>query len=397
VGRANDVCLQCHLQGDVTVPLGASSPLDFEAGQRLLDRRQDFLIDGEPELLGVASHGARMLQSRCFTASEGKLTCIHCHDPHRPASDFSVGEYDRKCLACHASEDCNRETDRAESGGCVQCHMARRPTREGLHLVFTDHAMLRRPHPLAQQPSLLAADSEVELISAWPNENPGPAALGAAYVLLHETMGPQAPSLRRGRELLSAAVAADPQDVQSRYWLGSALVALGRAQEARQELERVVREQPEWHEARYRLGLADEAAHDAAAAIVHYQHLLADVPSWIEPAIRLAQLELSAQRPAEAARVLRHVVQVAPSATAYASLALAERLAGASHEAALALVDCAIKLDSREAGAYVTRGTLYLLVGSVAPARADFERALMLDPGNASARQAHDALRDAAR
>jgi tetratricopeptide (TPR) repeat protein len=210
-------------------------------------------------------------------------------------------------------------------------------------------------------------------------------------------MGPQSPSLSRGRELLSAAVAADPQDIQSRYWLGSALVALGQAHEARQEMERVVREQPEWHEARYRLGLAAEAEHDWTAAIVHYQRLFADEPSWIEPAMRLAQLELSAQRPAEAARVLRHVVQLAPSATAYASLALAERLAGASHEAALASVDHAMKLDSREAAAYVTRGSLYLLVGSVAQARADFERALLLEAGNVAARQAHDALKNAAR
>jgi tetratricopeptide (TPR) repeat protein len=190
-------------------------------------------------------------------------------------------------------------------------------------------------------------------------------------------------------------VAANRQDVRSRYWLGSALLALGHAKEAREELERVVREQPEWHEARYRLGLAAEAEQDGAAAIAHYQRLFRDAPSWIEPATRLAQLELSAQRPAEASRVLRHVVQLAPSATAYASLALAERLAGATHEAALALVHQAMELDSREAMAYVTRGTLYLLVGSVAQARADFERALLLEPSNVAARQAHQALNNA--
>lgn len=386
--RANDVCLQCHLQGDVSLQLNSTSPLDFQPGQRLLDTRHDFLISGQPELLGVASHGARMLQSRCYLASGAKLTCIHCHDPHRPVSDFSIAEYDRKCLSCHAAEACSREDDRFSEGGCVRCHMAKRPTREGLHLVFTDHAILRRPRVLADAPSVLPPNANVKLISAWPGESPSPAALGAAHVVLHETMGPQEQSLETGRELLSAAVEADPQDVCSHYWLGSALLALGHAPEARQALRRVLQEQPAWHQARYRLGLAAEAAGERAAAIAHYQRLLADAPAWTEPALRLAQLELSARNPAEAARVLRHVVQKSPSATIYASLALAERLAGATHEQALAIVNQALARDSREPAAYVTRGTLYLLAGNMALARVDFERASALDPGNIAAQQA---------
>lgn len=385
--RANDVCLQCHLQGDVSVRPGGSSPLDFEPGQRLLDTRHDFLIAGQPELLGVASHGARLLQSRCYVASDARLTCIHCHDPHRPVSDFLLTEYDRKCLSCHTAEACSRE-ERSQQLGCVQCHMAKRPTREGLHLVFTDHAILRRPRALAEASFVLLPNASVKLISAWPTASPSPAALGAAYVLLHETMGPQVPSLETGRELLSAAVAADPHDVRSRYWLGSADLALGHAPQAREELRRVLQEQPAWHQARYRLGLAAEAAHDPAAATAHYQRLLVDAPGWIEPAMRLAQLELSARNPAEAARVLRHVVQMSPSATAYASLALAERLAGATHEQALKIAEQALARDAREPAAYVTRGTLYLLAGNMALARADFQRALALDPGNLAAQQA---------
>ncbi|MCC6510834.1 MAG: hypothetical protein IT423_17150, partial [Pirellulaceae bacterium] len=63
--QANDLCLQCHLQGDVVLFLNEADPLKFQPGQRLRDQRHDFLIATEDNSrLGVASHGARMLQSK---------------------------------------------------------------------------------------------------------------------------------------------------------------------------------------------------------------------------------------------------------------------------------------------------------------------------------------------
>lgn len=394
--RANDICLQCHLQGDVSVPIGRSSPFDFQPGQRLIDSRHDFLIAGQPETLGVASHGARILQSRCYAASGGQLTCIHCHDAHRPTTDFDAPYYDAKCLACHQPQACSRpvakESERSTSG-CVGCHMPQRPTREGIHLVFTDHAIRRRPAVLVSGPlSVLAADADVELTSAWPGTKPEAATLGAAYVLLHETMGPQLQSLARGQKLLEEAVALNPKYVDSRYWLGSALLALQRPLEARDELQKVLLEQPTRHEARFRLALAEEALGNASGAIGEYQRLLGDAPNWNEPYMRLAQLYLSQHKAAEATGVWRKLVSLQPDAAAYASLALAERLAGASHERALATVEKALALDSRQPAAYVSRGTLWLLAGRSSDARRDFERALRLDPSNTAARQAIDAL-----
>jgi Flp pilus assembly protein TadD len=394
--RANDLCLQCHLQGDVAVSRGQSSPFDFHAGQNLIDQRHDFLIAGQPATLGVASHGARLLQSRCYTASNRRLTCIHCHDPHRPTSDFAAADYDAKCFVCHQPQSCKRPLRDEHAGsatGCVSCHMQKRPTREGVHLVITDHAIRRRPAALTSVlPPVLATNADAELVSAWPGAKPDPGTLGAAYVLLHETMGPQLPSLARGRQLLTETVAKNPADGDSRYWLGSALLALHRPAEARDELRQVLSEQPTRHEARYRLALAEEAAGNPPGAIAEYTRLLAESPNWPEPYSRLAQLYLSQQQAAEAASVLRRLVSLQPDAAAYASLALAERLAGASHEQTLATVDQAIALDPRQPAAYVNRGTLWLLAGRSSEARTDFERALRLDPANAAARQAMSAL-----
>jgi tetratricopeptide (TPR) repeat protein len=271
--------------------------------------------------------------------------------------------------------------------------MPKRPTREGIHLVFTDHAIRRRPAVLVSgPPPVLAADADVELTSAWPGTEPDAATLGAAYVLLHETMGPQLQSLAHGQKLLEEAVALSPKYVDSRYWLGSARLALQRPLEARDELQKVLLEQPTRHEARFRLALAEEALGNASGAIGEYQRLLTDAPNWNEPYVRLAQLYLSQDKAAEATVVWRKLVSLQPDAAAYASLALAERLAGASHEQALATVEKALAIDSRQPAAYVGRGTLWLLAGRSSDARRDFERALRLDPANTAARQAIDAL-----
>lgn len=389
--RANDLCLQCHLQGDVTVQRWPSSPFDFRPGQRLRDLRHDFLIADQPKMLGVASHGARMLHSRCYIASGGQLSCTHCHDPHRPTADFDAAFFDAKCLACHQSQSCNRpasDRDEASANRCIACHMPQRPTREGIHLVFTDHAIRRQPAAWASAPAVLAPNSNVELTSTWPDNEPDAAELGAAYLLLHETMGPQQPALVRGHKLLAKAVANNPTDDNSRYWLGSVLLALERPEEARDELRRVLIKEPARHEARFRLALAEEGLGNPLGAIAEYQTLLMECPHWPDPQARLAQLYLAQQRAVEATAVLRQLASLEYSATTYASLALAERLAGASHEKALVTIDRAIEIDSRQPEIYVIRGALWILAGRTNEARRDFEHALHLDPGNAAARQA---------
>jgi hypothetical protein len=403
--RANDLCLQCHLQGDITVFLEGSSPLDFLPGDDLRSHRHDFLIAHEqPESLGVASHGARMLQSRCYTASGGQLTCIHCHDAHHAVEKFRPEYYDSRCLSCHTSEACSRTRANAiaetrNESSCVGCHMPQRSSREGIHLVFTDHAISRRPSQPSATPDVFPRlDENVELVSAWPAMPERPhrsdaGILGTAYVLLHESMGPHPTSLQRGRQLLANAAREEPHNAENQYWLAAAQLGLQRPSEALPLFERLLQVDRNRHATRYRLGLTQEALGNSTEAMKHYQVLLDEVPGWLEPYKRLAPLQLFLNQPQAAALTLQKQLAQHDSAPGYAQLALAERMRGTSHASAVQLIERSLALDPRLPEAYVNRGILHLLNNQQLDARRDFQQALQFDPNNSKARQALEALK----
>ncbi len=82
---------------------------------------------------------AGLVQSRCFTESNGQLRCTTCHDPHRPGSDFGADHYESKCRDCHGAASDRRQIvcPIDATTGCVECHM---PNIENVtQVVFRDH------------------------------------------------------------------------------------------------------------------------------------------------------------------------------------------------------------------------------------------------------------------
>lgn len=110
----------------------------------------------------VRSQGTTLTWSRCYTESDGALSCVTCHNPHRNA-DTSAKHYESKCLSCHSTtaaasaKPAMIEKDRHArtcpvnpASGCIACHM---PVVKDVipHSPFTDHHIRVHPKPSGGQ------------------------------------------------------------------------------------------------------------------------------------------------------------------------------------------------------------------------------------------------------
>lgn len=86
----------------------------------------------------------RLEGSRCWGEGDARITCVACHDPHKPlVTDLSA--YDLKCLSCHmksaaltASADHPGRACPVSSNNCASCHMPKYQLQQ-MRSPFTDH------------------------------------------------------------------------------------------------------------------------------------------------------------------------------------------------------------------------------------------------------------------
>lgn len=97
---------------------------------------------------GVGVHGIRypayrLERSFCWgTSGDVRITCIACHDPHKPL-EKDMARYDSKCLQCHAAAGHPAKANQAASctvasKDCASCHMPRYELKTD-HTILTDH------------------------------------------------------------------------------------------------------------------------------------------------------------------------------------------------------------------------------------------------------------------
>lgn len=107
-------CAECHRRADEQKP-GAVRPDNVD------------IVRFQP---------VGLVQSPCFLGSR-EMTCLTCHDPHRPMSaQNSRGDW--QCTQCHDGAGAARPVCSAmRTGDCVRCHMPR--VQGNNPLQFTDH------------------------------------------------------------------------------------------------------------------------------------------------------------------------------------------------------------------------------------------------------------------
>jgi len=148
------ICFQCHLgdsKSTERVAKVGTTLDDWRPGQAITAAIVPFrFAEATPHDYGLSAQVDRLLLSRCYLESQGKLECLTCHDPHvtvyrkdRPADFFTA-----KCLGCHAKEACPapQAARRATSppDDCVACHMRKGEPSDHRHADFTDHWIRKR-------------------------------------------------------------------------------------------------------------------------------------------------------------------------------------------------------------------------------------------------------------
>ena len=147
---ADNICMACHQTGDARVLKPGRSYADIRPGRPLDEVLSIFLVPPTPESPPDSDHVEHyysMILSKCYRASQGRLRCISCHDPHvQPAESDAPAYYNGKCMACHNSKSCRlpvtARVSTTPSDNCIGCHMPKRDIRVISHSSATNHRIV---------------------------------------------------------------------------------------------------------------------------------------------------------------------------------------------------------------------------------------------------------------
>ncbi len=127
--------------------LASAAQITELCGQCHRPPRGQTLADDDPSL--ARQQALRLPQSRCYTGSGGRMSCVTCHNPHRDAST-DTATYVTTCLGCHTAPPAGSPAPDPVATGhgapcpvnptadCITCHMPRVPN-PAEHTEFTDH------------------------------------------------------------------------------------------------------------------------------------------------------------------------------------------------------------------------------------------------------------------
>jgi tetratricopeptide (TPR) repeat protein len=301
-----DICLQCHLETassgfNDSLRLPNRPPFSFQPGEPLENYKLYFDRPDQMDRFEINHAGYRLLQSRCFTQSKGRMTCTSCHDPH------SARARSNSCSQCHSpSPHPATHTD------CVACHMPLRTPADAIYTTMTDHRIARRPEfvnptrehqeeytgplrayytpadPLTlalaaiRAPSPEAITTYRAFLKRYPAHSPTVAAL--AKTLLHLNLPDEA------IPLLRALLRNEPNHVEALNNLAVALASQGNPAAALPLLRRAIQTHPDHALTWINLGATYVALGELHRAAEAFDQAILLQPDSAEARLRRAQL-----------------------------------------------------------------------------------------------------------
>lgn len=143
-GRVRDsICEQCHLEGAHRILNPGKDWTDYHPGGVAETVFATYVLLGndKPEV-PLASEVEQLAESRCAQASQGKLWCGTCHNPHRAPRPRQL-EIREVCSSCH--QKLSPKVHPVGLKECTSCHMPTTTKVTISHASHTDHRILRYP------------------------------------------------------------------------------------------------------------------------------------------------------------------------------------------------------------------------------------------------------------
>ncbi len=334
--RRHEICLSCHMAPSAAVPgirRFDRPEFSFRPGHALSDFRLPLEVveaDRNPgERFEINHHAYRLLQSPCFTASSGKLSCLTCHDVHRKVPESEREEhYGGLCLDCHNGLDFPamhreklaawrkehpRSYEETADSDCVTCHMPRRRTEDVVHATMTDHRISRIP---AGEDALAPREETEPVIEdiqpLWPHQEPDPAQwdLYRTVATLRASSGAHEAALDHLERLVASSA---PRELEPYLDLADAQMKLGRLANARVTLDAILKANPKQPKALESLALLEASQGDPDQALELLRQVVKLEPKWAEAYINLGR-ELVRQRQVEEAfEALKQALALRPN------------------------------------------------------------------------------------
>lgn len=354
--RELDVCQRCHMQG-ASVFEGGDTPLDWRPGKELAAHENVFW-PRQPDSLThfiMASHPDRLAQSSCFRSSweEGSsmepITCLTCHDPHKPIEDTRA-EVNASCQNCHSGKP---ETASAlmctepevvsgtNTATCASCHMPQSGSTDIPNVRITDH-FIRVPERLT--PAEVEDQTRFIRLTAFIDDTPSNRQMADGFLTYYEQFTDR-PGMLDSAAVFLRRAEADGNENLIGSWIRLWHLADDHAA-VRRISQSSASEIPEDAWTYYRIGEAYSSIGDANRAIGWYERALALGPDHLRFMDKLGLAFSRANRLTEAEEVFNRLVELNP------------------------------KFDT----GLNNRGFLFLLMGDLDRAEADFRQALTLDP-----------------
>jgi len=304
--RRDEICMQCHLEGNASVERPHRHVYDYKPGDDLLNFVRYFVFANNGGQRAVSQFEA-LAQSKCKRVS-GEMTCTTCHDPHSEPEPAQAAAYFRgRCISCHGNAFA--EKHHPDDPNCVACHMPGLSSKDVSHSEETDHRILRRP--LRETP--VAGNSQLGELQPFPSSSETKndvRDLGLAYESLVEH-GDNAASSEAER-LLQQADKQDPNDAPVLTALGYIAQERGDTNNSRQYYERALQNNGDDQEAATNLAVIEAKAGHLRRAVSLWQTAFKEAPWRSSIGLDIALGYCAANRYDEAKVYVKRVLEFNP-------------------------------------------------------------------------------------